>query len=164
MSFIPDSGATHILIREADAKILHFVAPFPLYTRRPQFQVANGQFIVPIASGFITFPNTDVTIRAYLFLDRDLADNLFGIAPLLRHGYTATFTEQDFALHTSSNVLLYGTKAPRSNTWRFSIPRPMDYRAAAVIKHEQHAEMVLFAYATFGSPSYQTFFHAVKRG
>jgi hypothetical protein len=29
----------------------------------------------------------------------------------LRHGYTATFTEHDFALHTSSNVLLYGTKA-----------------------------------------------------
>jgi hypothetical protein len=122
VSFIPDSGATHILIREADAEILHFVAPFPPHTRRPQFEVANGQFIVPIASGFITFPNTDVTIRAYLFRDHDIADNLFGISPLLRHGYSATFNEHDFALHTSSNVLLYGTKAPRSNTWRFSLP------------------------------------------
>jgi hypothetical protein len=92
----------------ADAKILHSVAPFPSHTRRPQFEVANGQFIVPIASGFITFPNTDVTVRAYMFRDHDLADNLFGIAPLLRHGYTATFTDNDFALHTSSNVLLYG--------------------------------------------------------
>ena len=109
MSFIPDSGATHILIREADADILHSVAKFPPHTRRPQFEVANGQFIVPIASGFITFPNTDVTVRAYLFRDNDLADNLFGIAPLLRHGYTATFTDNDFALHTASNVLLYGT-------------------------------------------------------
>ncbi len=99
-----------------------------------------------------------------MFHDHDLADNLFGIAPLLRHGYTATFTEHDFALHTSSNVLLYGTKAPRSNTWRFSLPRPKDFRAAAVIRHEQHAEMVLFAYATFGSPSYQTFYNAVKLG
>ncbi len=35
---------------------------------------------------------------------------------------------------------------------------------SAVIRHEQHAEMVLFAYATFGSPSYQTFLNAVKRG
>jgi hypothetical protein len=82
VSFIPDGGATHILICEADAEILHSVAPFPSYTRRPQFEVANGQLIVPIASGFITFPNTDVTIRAYLFRDHDLADNLFGIAPL----------------------------------------------------------------------------------
>jgi len=96
VSFIPDSGATHILIREADADILHSVAKFPPHTRRPQFEVANGQFIVPIASGFITFPNTDVTVRAYLFRDNDLADNLFGIAPLLRHGYTATFTDHDF--------------------------------------------------------------------
>ena len=149
VSFIPDSGATHILIREADADILHSVAKFPPHTRRPQFEVANGQFIVPIASGFITFPNTDVTVRAYLFRDNDLADNLFGIAPLLRHGYTATFTDNDFALHTASNVLLYGTKAPRSNTWRFSLPRPKDFRAAVVIRHEQHAEMVLFAYIRY---------------
>ncbi len=99
-----------------------------------------------------------------MFRDHDLADILFGIALLLRHGYTATFTEHDFALHKSSNVLLYGTKAPLSNTWRFSLPRPKDFRAAAVIRHEQHAEMVLFAYATFGSPSYQTFYNAVKLG
>jgi hypothetical protein len=164
VSSIPDSGATHTLIRETDAEILHSVAPFPPHTRRPQFEVVNGQFIVPIASGFIGFPNTNVTMRAYLFHDHDLADNLFGIALLLRHDYTATFTENDFALHTSSNVLQYSAKAPRSNTWRFSLPRPTDFRAAVVIRHEQHAEMVLFAYATFGSPSYQTFYNAAKRG
>ncbi len=98
VSFIPDSGATHILIRESDADILSSVAPFPPHTRKPHFEVANKQFIVPFASGFIAFPTTDVTLRAYIFRDRDLADNLFGIAPLLRHGYTATFTENDFAL------------------------------------------------------------------
>jgi hypothetical protein len=122
VSFIPDSGATHILIRESDADILHSTSTFAPHTRRPQFEVANRQFIVPIASGFITFPNTNVTLRAYLFRDHDLADNLFGIAPLLRHGYTPTFTEHAFALHTSSHVLLYGTKKPLSNTWRFSLP------------------------------------------
>jgi hypothetical protein len=51
-------------IRESDAEILHSVAPFPPHTRRPQFEVANKQFIIPIASGFIAFPNTDVTLRA----------------------------------------------------------------------------------------------------
>ena len=164
VSFIPDSGATHILIRESDADILSSVAPFPPYTRRPHFEVANKQFIVPFASGVIAFPNSDVTLRAYIFRDHDLADNLFGIAPLLRHGYTATFTDNDFSLHTSGNILLYGTKTPLSNTWRFSLPRPNEFRAAAVIRHEQHAEVVLFAYATFGSPSYQAFYHAVQRG
>jgi hypothetical protein len=64
ISFIPDSGATHILIRESDAEILHSVAPFPPHTRRPKFEITNKQFIIPIASGFIAFPNTDVTLRA----------------------------------------------------------------------------------------------------
>ena len=164
VSFIPDSGATHILIRDSDAHILHAIIPFPPHTRKPQFEVANGQFIVPTSSGLITFTGTNITLRAFIFRDRDLADNLFGIAPLLRHGYTATFTEHDFALHTPEKVLLYGTKAPYSNTWRFSLPRPQDFRAATVIRHEQHAESVLFAYATFGSPAYPTFYNAVKRG
>ena len=96
--FIPDSGATHILIRESDADILSSVVPFPPYTRKPHFEVANKQFIVPFASGVIAFPNSDVTLRAYIFRDHDLADNLFGIAPLLRHGYTATFTDNDFSI------------------------------------------------------------------
>jgi hypothetical protein len=158
VSFIPDSGATHILNRDSDAHILHSIMPFLPHTRKPQFEVANGQFIVPISSGLITFPGTTVTLR-----DHDLLDNLFGIAPLLRHGYTATFTEHDFALHTPEKVLLYGT-TPYSNTWRFSLPHPQAFRASTVIRHEQHAESILFAYATFGSPSYPTFYNAVKRG
>jgi hypothetical protein len=40
------------------------------------------------------------------------------------------------------------------------LPRPKDFRAPAVIRHEQHAESVLFAYATFGSPPYPTFYNA----
>ncbi len=44
------------------------------------------------------------------------------------------------------------------------MPRPKDFRASAVIHHEQHAESVLLAYATFGSPSYPTFYNAEKRG
>ena len=70
-------------------------------------------------------------------------------------------SEHDFALHTPENVLLYGTKAPHSNTWRFSLARPKDFRAYAVIRHEQHAESVLFAYATFASPSFP---HILQRG
>jgi hypothetical protein len=79
------------------------------------------------------------------------------------HGYTATFTEHDFALHTPENIFLYGTKVPHSNTWRFSLPRPKDFHASAVIRHEQHAESVLFAYASFGSPSYPTFYSGKAR-
>ncbi len=164
VSFIPDSGATHIFIRDSDAHILHTTTTFAPHTRRPQFEVVNRQFIVPIASELIAFPDTNVTLRAFIFRDHDLVDNLVGIAPLLRHSYSATFTEHDFALHTPQNVLLFGTKAPYSNTWRFSLPRPQGFRASAVIRHERHAESVLFAYATFGSSSYPTFCNADKRG
>jgi hypothetical protein len=45
VSFIPDSGATHILIRDSDAHILHSTTNFAPHTRRPQFEVANRQFI-----------------------------------------------------------------------------------------------------------------------
>ena len=163
-TLIPDSGATHILIRETDADILHSTTPYPPHTRRPQFEVANRQFISPIATGVLQFPESTVTTQAYVFRDTDLADNLFGIAPLLHQGYTATFTDSAFTIHSPHHVLLYGSKAPHSNTWRFSLPKPTQCRASAVIRHEQHAEMVLFAYATFGSPAYSTFYNAVRRG
>jgi hypothetical protein len=126
VSFIPDSGATHILIRDSDAHVLHSIMPFLPHTRKPQFEFANGLFIVPTSSGLIRFPGTTVTPRAFIFRDHDLVDNLFGIAPLLRHGYTATFTEHDFALHTPEKVLLYGTKALYSHT-----PIPGDFRCHA---------------------------------
>ena len=150
---IPDSGANHILIRETFADILHSTTPYPPHTRRPQFEVANRQFISPIATGVLQFPESTVTTQAYVFRDTDLADNLFGIAPLLHQGYTATFTDSALTIHSPHHVLLYGSKAPHSNTWRFSLPKPTQCRASAVIRHEQHAEMVLFAYATFGSPA-----------
>jgi hypothetical protein len=127
--------ATHILIRDSDAHILHSTTTFAPHTRRPQLEFANRQFIVPISFGFITFPDTNVTLRAFIFRDHDLAYNLFGIAPLLRHGYTATFTEHDFALHTPDKILLYGTKAPHSNTWGFSLPRPKDFFWVTILSH-----------------------------
>ena len=103
---------------------LNYYLPTLPSTRQPQFEVANGQFISPIdAVGLIAFPNTTVTVRAFLFRDDDLVDNLFSTAPLilLRHGYTATFIDHDFALHTPDHTLLYGTKAQPSNTWRLSL-------------------------------------------
>ncbi len=63
VSFIPDSGATHILIRDSDAHILHSTTTFPPHTRRPQFQVANRQFIVPTASGLMASRSPAPTSR-----------------------------------------------------------------------------------------------------
>jgi hypothetical protein len=97
-TLIPDSGATHILIRETDADIFQSTTPYPPHTRRPQFEVANRQFISPIATGVLRFPESTVTTQAYVFRDTDLADNLFGIAPLLHQGYTATFTDSAFTM------------------------------------------------------------------
>ncbi len=155
--FIPDSGATHILVRASDSDVLDSITHYTPSHRRPHFEVANGASITPIASGFLRFPQTTVTVRAFIFDDEDLSNNLFGLAPLIQQGCTATFTNTDFTIQTPHHVLIYGTKSTTSNTWWFSLPKPHDLRAGAVIRHEQHAEIVLFAYATFGSPAYPTF-------
>jgi hypothetical protein len=116
-TIIPDSGATHILIRESDADILHSATPYPPYTGRPQFEVASRQFISPIATGVLHFPDSAVITQAYVFRDTDLADNLFGIASLLQQRYT----DSAFTIYSPHYVLrLYGSKASLSNTWRFS--------------------------------------------
>ncbi len=48
--------------------------------------------------------------------------------------------------------------------WRFSLPRPDPPPPSNVVRHEQHAELVLYASITFGSPTTKTFYQAVVNG
>jgi hypothetical protein len=66
VSFIPDSGATHILIRDSDAHILYSTTNFAPHTRRPQLEVANRQFIVPIASLWHR-PSTSTRLHRHVY-------------------------------------------------------------------------------------------------
>jgi hypothetical protein len=106
-----------------------------------------------------------MSLTANVFHDTDLADNLFGLAPLINLGYTATYTRTGISIDNHSNeTVIYGTKLPTYNIWKFSLPKPNSHAARIVIRHEQDAETVLYASASLGSPAYQTFYHAVHMG
>jgi hypothetical protein len=102
-----------------------------------------------------------MSLTAYVVNDTDLADNLFGI----NLGYTATYTRTGISIDNSSNeTVIYGTKLPTDNIWKFSLPKPNSHATRIVVRHEQDAETVLYASASLGSPAYQTFYHAVHMG
>jgi hypothetical protein len=160
------SGATDILLTARDASILTNYTPYTHNSRRPGFSIANLSTIYPIATGQLHIPNTSVSLTAYVFADTDLAENLFGIAPLINLGYTATYSRTGITIDNSHHhTIIYGTKHPNANVWQFSLPKPSPHSACIVVlRQEQDAELVIYASASFGSPAYQTFYHAVHMG
>jgi hypothetical protein len=62
---------------------------------------------------------------------------------------------------------LYSTASNNPATtsgMRFSLPKSRASAAYNVIKHEQHAKLALYASATFGSPTFKTFYNALSKG
>jgi hypothetical protein len=127
VSFKPDSGATDILIRRQDSHVLHNPQHFTDANPAPAFYVANNMVIYPYATGTFRPPHTTLTILAYIFEDNDLADNLFGLAPLLNQGCTATFTGQSVSItgppEEGNQIIFYGTKPPYANAWKLAAVR-----------------------------------------
>jgi hypothetical protein len=105
-----------------------------------------------------------------VFEDMDLADNLFDLAPLLNslEGSTATFTSHDCTIAGPAAqgcpTIFYGMKRAEDNTWRFSLPKPQPKSAHTVVRHETHTEIVLYASAVFGNPTFNTFVKAMRNG
>ena len=168
VTFTSDSGATDILMRYCDSHILQNYTTYSDASARPGFDVANYQQIYPIAHGILTIPNTTIAMTAFVFHDDDLHSNLFGVAPLTNQGLSATYTNDDLQITTPTpngpQTILYGIKEPGDNVWRFSLPKARPSAAYNVIRHEQHAELALYASATFGSPTYKTFHNALAKG
>ena len=99
----PDSGATDILMKNSDA---HCLSNYHIYDNEPPptFHVANNHIILPIGTGALAIPHTTLRLTVYVFEDKDLADNLFGLAPLLNslEVSTATFTSQSCTISGSA--------------------------------------------------------------
>ncbi len=165
--FTPDSGATDILIRESDSHILLHHSNFTPMDHPPAFAVANNALIYPTATGQLHLPSTTIYLDAYIFVDHELADNIFGLAPLVNQGLTATFsnTKVSFDAPTTADprIILYGTKHPSENVWHFSLPRH-EPRAMTIVRNETHAEIAMYAAASFRHPSSRTFHRAVQLG
>ncbi len=88
--------------------------------------------------------------------------------PLTEHGLSATYTNDDLQITTPTpygpQTILYGIKRPGDIVWRFSLPKSRLAASHNVIRHEQHAELALYASATFGSPTLKTFYNALSKG
>jgi hypothetical protein len=111
ISFTLDSGATDILVTQRDSAILTNYAPYTHNSNRPGFSIANLSTIYPIATGQLRIPHTSVSLLAYVFSNTDLSDNLFGLAPLINLGYTATYSRTDISIDDSTHhTVIYGTK------------------------------------------------------
>jgi hypothetical protein len=165
ITFTSDSGATDVLVTQRDSNILTHYTAYTTNHNRPGFSIANMSTIYPIATGRLHIPHTSITLTAYVFHDTDLSDNLFGLAPLINLGYTATYSSTGISINDSAHhTVIYGTKHPHDNVWKFSLPKPGSHSARIVVRHEQDAELVLYASASFGSPAYQTFYNAVHMG
>jgi hypothetical protein len=109
----------------------------------------------PLHTGNYNFiPHTSILLTAFVFNDDDLHSNLFGVSPLTEHGLSATYTNDDLQITTPTpygpKTILYGAKQPGDNVWRFSLPKSRSAAVHNVIRHEQHAELALYASATFG--------------
>jgi hypothetical protein len=138
--------------------------PYTNSTSPPGFDVANYHQIFPIAHDKLAIPNTNIMLDAFVFHDVDLHSNLFGIAPLTQHGLSTTYTDTDLQISAPTThgprIIIYGAKNRNANVWCFSLPKTRQTTASDVVRHEQHAELVLYASATFGSPTTKTFYHA----
>jgi hypothetical protein len=109
-----DSGATDILVTHRASSKLTDYKPYTHNSSRPGFSIANQSTIYPIATGQLHISHTTVSLTAYVFHDSDLSDNLFGLAPLINLGYTATYSQTGISIDDSTHhTVIYGTKHPR---------------------------------------------------
>jgi hypothetical protein len=163
--FTYDSGATYILLRSSDSSILSDYVPCPDFAAKPGFEVANSSYIYPIATDLLHILHTHIALTTYVFNDADLSGNLFGLAPLVNLGYTATYSRYSLSIADDHHqTVIYGTKSPSADVWRFSLPRHQPHSARIVVRHEQDAELVLYTTASLGFPTYKTMYHATNMG
>jgi hypothetical protein len=155
VTFTSDSGATDILMRQRDSHILLHYTTYPDTAARPGFDVANFLY----------------THGIRLQRQRSTLQSFRRLAPSLNeHGLivSATYTNDDLQITTPTpygpKTILYGVKQTGDKVWRFSLPKARLSAAHNVIRHEQHAELALYASATFGSPTFKTFHNTLSKG
>jgi hypothetical protein len=177
---VPDSGASHILIRQSDAHILqdvHFTDPHhPPYA---VLKAANNSELTAIGRG--TLKLAGLTAPAFIFRDNQLAANLLGLAPFCDLGCVAVFKKQNFQLfrHPRAAPIMAGIRTPNQSLWEIAIPtaimtdhipppstmnRQGVYVEANFASNLDNKSYVRFVHACLGYPAPTTFLKAVSRG
>jgi hypothetical protein len=121
---IPDSGASHILLRSSSfPDIAHLFTPslVPPIT----LSQANGEPLVASQGGTLSFPSR-APILTYIIPHRDLAHNLWSVSALIGTDGRAIFTPTSVSFFSPPSPLpfLTGTKHATDTLWVLSIPPP----------------------------------------
>jgi hypothetical protein len=118
---LADSGASHVLLQASASHILHNVE----YSHNdPPFAIlkaANHGVLTAIGRGVLSISGLD--IMAYIFLDRDLTNNLLGLVPFANLGCTGVFKPKTFHIFKDNNhtAILSGTRDKHTSLWRVSL-------------------------------------------
>lgn len=121
---IPDSGASHILLRASSLPdIAHLFTPslVPPIT----LSQANGAPLVASQGGTLSFPSR-APLLTYILPSHDLAHNLWSVSALIGTNGRATFTPTSVSFFSPSSPLpfLTGTKQASDTLWALSLPPP----------------------------------------
>ncbi len=178
---IPDSGASHILIRESDAHILQNVQySTPNQVPFAVLKAANNAELTAIGRG--TMPLAGLYPTAYIFRQNDLATNLLGLAPFCDLGCQAIFSKNKFQLCAPNQKMPFLTgsrQSGKSLLWQVNlstkptsdhIPPPYPHNGQGVYveansaSQQDNASYVRFVHAALGYPAPTTFLKAVTNG
>ena len=111
-------GASHILIRAADAYVLtHAKYTAPNLPPMAVLKTANGAPLAVIGHGTLTMGPLRLT--AYIFKDSDLVNNLLGLAPLADRNCTTIFKPSYFHVyrHDEPQPILLGMRDSSRALW-----------------------------------------------
>jgi hypothetical protein len=123
---IPDSGASHILLRSSSLPSLsHLFTPSPV----PPISLphADGRPLTTTSGGTISFPNRR-PLLTYVVPSSALAHNVWSVSALIGTDGHALFTPTTvsfFSSASSSQPFLLGSKLPHHTLWSLDIPSPI---------------------------------------
>jgi hypothetical protein len=170
--------------------------PYPLYGSYKYTQIllesspayvvlkaANGANLAASGRGIFTIAGISVT--AYVFPDKDLVNNLLGLAPFVNLGCTAVFKKSKFHFYLGAHrtPILSGQRNSNNSLWNVDlsqvmlatphsdgIPPPQTtdergvYVEANAITAQDARSYVNFVHACLGYPAPSTFLNAVTNG
>jgi len=115
---IMDSGASHVLFDDDDAKAPCFEQSpvhIPMLVRYP-----NGSMAPSIASGHVTVNN--IVLPAWVLKKADIHESLIGHAPFTALGCTIEYdNDQAVIITPDGQVAVRGNKKPNSASWRVDV-------------------------------------------
>ena len=162
-----DSGATNPFYRKSDIPSPTTISHKPLSVLLP-----NNAIISSVSTASTSLGNHSYNVN--VFNDNDLHHSLEAVATFTNdmHG-SVLFNEQGATIYGADNKIINFTpKVLTDRVWTLDrhalssasplLPHPA--HAAAVVRHDLHADFVAYAHASFMSPPNHTFSHALKAG